>query len=86
MDSYLAAAEGDSVAATAAMEADIILFSGEVLLLERDVAVATARGDRYAEWYGIEKQSWFEKLWESEAVKTMIALTFFYLGTQAESW
>ena len=69
-----------------ALESDIALFSGEVILLERDLKAAIARGDRYAEQYDIEKGNWFERLWESEAVKTMIAITFFYLGTQAESW
>ena len=86
LDNYLAIAEGDTVAAVTAMETDILLMSDEMIHFKRDLSVAEARVTRYSSWYANERGNWFERLWESEAIKTMIAIAFFYLGTQAESW
>lgn len=79
---YLQQASGDSVAAFAAIEADVLLFSGEVLALEKDKKVADSRVRYYQKLYGEEKGLWYDRLWDSDITKTLLFLGGFYLGAQ----
>jgi hypothetical protein len=83
LNSYLAEASGDSTVAIAQMESDILLFSGEVVMLETDVKKATSRGDRYAAEFKEEQGNWFDKLWASDAIKTILFGLGVWLGTYA---
>ena len=82
-DSYLKEAGGDSISAHAAMESDVLLYSGEVIDLEADLRKAVARGDRLATWYDEEHGNWFERLWDSDAMKTIIFVAGVWLGIYA---
>jgi len=85
-ESYLAAAGNDSTAAVAAMEADIILFSGEVLVLERDLKVERASVDRYEKLYNIERGNWIEQIWNSDFMRWASFVFGVWLGTQSSGW
>ena len=64
------------------MEADILLFSGEVIDMEADLKKAVSRGDRLAKWYNEEKGNWFERLWNR--IKFAVGLTAgVWLGSYA---
>jgi hypothetical protein len=85
METYLNEAMGDSTVAVRLMETDILLFSGEVIMLEKDLKKATARGDRYSAQYEEEKGNWFERLWESDAMKTIVFVLGVWMGIYASS-
>lgn len=80
LPSYLAEAGGDTALAMAQMGSDIMLFTGDIEQLERDVRVATARADKYQTWYAAESRNWFERLWDSEVVKTLLFVLGFLAG------
>jgi hypothetical protein len=82
-DDYLAVAEGDSVLAHTNMESDILLFSGEVIDLEADLKKEEARSDRLSTWFAEERGNWFDRLYDSEAMKFIVFVAGVWLGTYA---
>ena len=83
-DDYLKQAGGDSISAHMAMEADVVLFLGEVIDLEADLKKSDARGDRLAKWHDEAVGGWFEQLWGR--IKFAVGLTIgLWLGVYAGS-
>lgn len=63
---------------------DGIWHIGELEHLERDVSVATARGDRLEKWYDVEHGNWFDRTWDKIG-NTVMLLLGVWLGTYAGS-
>ena len=80
---YLKTAEGDTLTAITNMENDYNLFVIGGIALEKDLKNATSRGDRYAKQFDEERGSWFDRLWDSEVVKTLIFIAGVWLGIYA---
>ncbi len=84
-DNYFAEAGEDSAATVRAMESDVLLFSGESILLERDLKKAIARGDRYENWYEGERGSWLDRIWKSDFIKWGSFVLGVWFGAYAAS-
>lgn len=80
---YLSKAEGDTVTALTNMESDYMMFVDEGIRLETDLLKANARGDRYAKQFMEERGNWFERTWDSDAIKTLIFIAGVWLGIYA---